>query len=758
MKRLAEECCFLVSLLLIGCGGPPLQNSHEEPQPTPQTILWELDREGFVQFWTNDPQNLDASFVALHGSRCDPMGTVEAEVRKVSGSLMGAFGLAFCMQDDNSGYLLCIDIQGFYSVCRIAGGSCTSLVDWSYSDLLHTGYDAVNTLNVDRAPSTGQFSVFINGTLAATYVDGSYSGGYYGYFADVMSGAYERFLGHPVDVRFRSSGESGIRVSPTSGLVTTEAGGSACFTIVLNGRPSSDVTIALWSSDESEGTVSPKTVTFTPDTWSTPQVVTVTGVDDLLDDEVRQYTIATLPAVSTDAAYNGFDAENVSVSNTDDDPPLAPSGLSATAVSGTQNDLAWIDNATNEAGFAIERKLGTDGAYAQIATLLANVTAYSDVGLARAPNVIYYYRVRAYHAGGASPWSPAASTIRNITTYGSAAAIDGDYAVVGPTATAAAAMIFHRTGANGWDSGIPINASDGEPSDAFGSSLAISGDYVIVGASREDQGGTDAGAAYVFHRTGLNSWDSGTKILAPDAEASDWFGGSVAISGDYAIVGAVKEASGGGAAYIFHRTGPNAWDSGTKLQTHPFSFGCSVAIDGDDAVVGATIGYPGTGAAYIFHRTDVNAWDGGTQVLPVDGGMNDMFGCSAAISGDYAIVGADSNDARGLDAGAAYIFHRTGVNNWDAGTKITGADSQAYDYFGRRVSIRGDYAVVGAEGEDQGGDYAGAVYVFHRIGLTSWDGGFKHYVSPGLLGGFGRSVSTDGTRTIVVGYGAYVVY
>jgi hypothetical protein len=74
------------------------------------------------------------------------------------------------------------------------------------------------------------------------------------------------------------------------------------------------------------------------------------------------------------------------------------------------------------------------------------------------------------------------------------------------------------------------------------------------------------------------------------------------------------------------------------------------------------------------------------------------------------------------------------------------------------VSIRGDYAVVGAEGEDQGGDYAGAVYVFHRIGLTSWDGGFKHYVSPGLLGGFGRSVSTDGTRTIVVGYGAYVVY
>jgi hypothetical protein len=183
-----------------------------------------------------------------------------------------------------------------------------------------------------------------------------------------------------------------------------------------------------------------------------------------------------------------------------------------------------------------------------------------------------------------------------------------------------------------------------------------------------------------------------------------------------------------------------------------------VAVDADYAVVGATLGYPGTGAAYIFHRTDVNAWDAGTQVVAADGAMNDFFGCSAAISGEYAIVGADSQDARGLDAGAAYIFHRTGVNSWDSGTKITGDDSQAYDFFGRAVSIRGDYAVVGAEGEDQGGNYAGAIYIFHRTALTSWDTGLQLYISPGLYGGFGRSVSTDGTRTIVVGYGAYVLY
>lgn len=688
------------------------------------------------------------------------MGRVEAEVKKVSGSLMGSFGIGFSIQDNDDGYFLAVDMQGFCSVFKVAGGSGTTLIDWTYTDLLHRGYDAINLLKVDGASSPGQFSVFINGSQIAAFSDASYRGGCYGYFADVMSASYERFPAHPVDVRFRSSAESGIRVTPTSGLVTTEAGGTATFTIVLNWKSSADVTIALWSSDETEGTVSPGAVTFTPDNWSVPQVVTITGVDDLLDDEPRTYTIATLPAVSADPAYNGLDADNVSVSNTDDDPPLAPSALTATAVSSSQTDLSWTDNAANEAGFAIERKLGTDGPFAQIATVGANTTTYSDTGLTRAPNLVYYYRVRAFHAGGASAWTSAASTIRTITPLYGVVAIDGDYAVSGAYGSPVAVTIFHRTGANTWDSGTQVTASDLQSGDGFDTSVAISGDYLVVGAYLQDGGGTDAGAAYVFHRTGVNTWDAGTKIMAPDAAASDWFGHAVAVSGDYAVIGAEKENSGLGAAYVFHRTGLNSWDSGTKLTGPSRAFGCSVAIDGDYALVGAKMPYmsPYAGTAFIFHRTDVNAWDAGAQLLPADGGMNDFFGCSAAISGDYALVGADSQDARGLDAGAAYIFHRTGLNAWDSGTKVTGADSQAYDYFGRAVSMRGDFVVVGAEGEDQGGDYAGAVYVFQRIGSTTWDTGLKFYMSPGLLGAFGGSVCTDGVRTIARGYGAFVLY
>jgi len=105
-------------------------------------------------------------------------------------------------------------------------------------------------------------------------------------------------------------------------------------------------------------------------------------------------------------------------------------------------------------------------------------------------------------------------------------------------------------------------AGDAQADDWFGWSVAISGDYAIVGAYGEDGGTgdprTEAGAAYIFHRTGDGTWDSGLKLAAPDAQENDRFGRSVAISGEYAIVGAREEDGGSGdprtdsgAAYIF---------------------------------------------------------------------------------------------------------------------------------------------------------------------------------------------------------------
>ena len=74
-----------------------------------------------------------------------------------------------------------------------------------------------------------------------------------------------------------------------------------------------------------------------------------------------------------------------------------------------------------------------------------------------------------------------------------------------------------------------------------------------------------SGSAYIFRRTGTNTWDAGTKILAPDAATGDEFGSSVAIDGNTAIVGAYRNDSFTGSAYIFRRTGTNAWDGGEKI-------------------------------------------------------------------------------------------------------------------------------------------------------------------------------------------------
>jgi hypothetical protein len=111
----------------------------------------------------------------------------------------------------------------------------------------------------------------------------------------------------------------GVFVVPTSGLVTSELGGSDTFTLRLLAQPLGDVTIPLTSSNTDEATVSPASVTFTIGNWAAPQTVTVTGVDDAVEDGNQSYLVQTQPATSSDAAYNAFDADDVGGTNRDDE-------------------------------------------------------------------------------------------------------------------------------------------------------------------------------------------------------------------------------------------------------------------------------------------------------------------------------------------------------------------------------------------------------------------------------------------------------
>ena len=122
----------------------------------------------------------------------------------------------------------------------------------------------------------------------------------------------------------------GITVTPTTGLRTTEAGGTATFTIKLNSQPTGSVTIPLSSSNTKEGTISAPSVTFDATNFNTPQTITVTGVDDFVDDDDVAYSIITAPAQSSDAKYNGLNAANVAATNIDNDT----AGITVTPTTG----------------------------------------------------------------------------------------------------------------------------------------------------------------------------------------------------------------------------------------------------------------------------------------------------------------------------------------------------------------------------------------------------------------------------------------
>ena len=120
-------------------------------------------------------------------------------------------------------------------------------------------------------------------------------------------------------ITIQDNDTAGITVNPTTGLVTNEAGGTDNFTVVLDSKPTANVTIGLASSDTTEGLASTALLTFTPGNWDSLQQVTVTGQNDDVDDGNIAYTIVTSASVSTDPHYNNVNPPDVSVTNNDDD-------------------------------------------------------------------------------------------------------------------------------------------------------------------------------------------------------------------------------------------------------------------------------------------------------------------------------------------------------------------------------------------------------------------------------------------------------
>src|SRR5207237_503535 len=126
------------------------------------------------------------------------------------------------------------------------------------------------------------------------------------------------------------------------------AGGTASFTVVLASQPTATVSVGISSSNTAEGTVSTSSLTFSTANWNTPQTVTVTGVDDFVDDGNIAYSIVTAAATSGDAGYSGMNASDVSISNTDNDTAgftVSPaSGLVTTEAGGAASFTIVLDS------------------------------------------------------------------------------------------------------------------------------------------------------------------------------------------------------------------------------------------------------------------------------------------------------------------------------------------------------------------------------------------------------------------------------
>jgi hypothetical protein len=303
-------------------------------------------------------------------------------------------------------------------------------------------------------------------------------------------------------------------------------------------------------------------------------------------------------------------------------------------------------------------------------------------------------------------------------------------------------------------------ASTVAPYDISGFAVGVSHNIAVLGAPLDDtpqHPGDATGSAAVFRFNGIE-WVQEKTLLSPTPHANDRFGGAVSIDGDLIAVSSLfsdTAATDAGAVHLFRFNGAQ-WVFETTLLAPDASafdqFGWSICVDGDRVVVGARWDDDrglDAGAAYVFHR-EGGVWTVEAKLTADDGGPYDHFGAAVALSGDHVIIGAPQDDPFGWGAGSAYAFSLSD-GAWFQHEKLRPADSASSAEFGTSVDIDGDMTIIGAWGDDQNGWDAGAAYVFQRDeGLGGWLESTKLLASGGVGGDlFGCAVSIEGDNILV---------
>lgn len=328
--------------------------------------------------------------------------------------------------------------------------------------------------------------------------------------------------------------------------------------------------------------------------------------------------------------------------------------------------------------------------------------------------VVFFEQTDSYWNWGSPKMN--AHVVQAYENFGWSVAVSGDYAIVGipnrdsiMTKDVGAAEIYKRTNGQ-WNyyATVMADAADQIQGEFFGLAVAIDGNYAAVGTWGDDGKGQDAGAVYLFDLTTATLIQ---KITASDAGKDNMFGSSVAINGTTLIVGAIGKTVGGfnyaGEVYVYQIGAPIKEVKILKASDpadHAW-FGSSVALSKDYAIIGAPMksGLSMKGDAYVF---DTKTWTEVKRLGPADLADGDRYGVSVGISDQYAVVGAPWRNTGIVEAGQAYLYK---VGTWEEVTKFMAYDAEAKDHLGKAAAISGDVTLVGAP--DKNGGF-GAVYLY----------------------------------------------
>ncbi|MGO8907034.1 MAG: hypothetical protein ACLQMH_15645, partial [Solirubrobacteraceae bacterium] len=257
---------------------------------------------------------------------------------------------------------------------------------------------------------------------------------------------------------------------------------------------------------------------------------------------------------------------------------------------------------------------------------------------------------------------------------------------------------------------------------AYSAAVSASGEYALIGGP-SDNG--KLGAAWVFLRSGTTWTQQGPKLTAKEEAGAGEFGTSVALSekGEYALIGGSADNEHVGAAWVFTRK-ETTWSQQARLtakageETGAGQFGESVSLSasGDYALIGAPGDNKEAGAAWVFLRSGTSWAQQGAKLTGKEESGAGLFGYSVSIAakeGNYALIGGPLNKE---NTGAAWVFLRSGTS-WAFQAELTGKEESGAAEFGRSVSLsaEGTYSLIGGPENKEG---LGAAWVETRSGTT----------------------------------------